>query len=407
MPLAEDYLHVYGVMPAAHADLLHPRAAGRLARRARASATWPRAFWRTSARTASRIRATCAPRWASASIRNGWGGNSAATTRMLEALQYRGKLRVARREAGIRLYALAAARSRPRAAGARARPTSWRCCCGSTHRCPEGACASSREWSAAVRRRDVAAKALARMLRRTPRFAASRRRRRRSSCLRTKRCDAGSRGPRARCWRRSIRSCGTGAASSASGAGTTGFEAYTPPAKRRFGYYALPLLWRDDVIGWANAASVGGTLRVTTRASRRRDRAAPRSAARWKPRSRRSPRAVGAARFRDRHEHEHERPVLFLIPHADLGLDLARDHLSAGQSSPRRCRCAIASRSPRWRSRVVRGDRPFAALFGAQSRVARRPGRADDGVQLHLDLLTPSSTSRRASSPCCSRRSCS
>ena len=54
------------------------------------------------------------------SIGNGWGGNSAATTRMLEALQYCGKLRVARREAGIRLYALAEARPRPRAAATRA-----------------------------------------------------------------------------------------------------------------------------------------------------------------------------------------------------------------------------------------------------------------------------------------------
>jgi uncharacterized protein YcaQ len=32
------------------------------------------------------------------------------------------------------------------------------------------------------------------------------------------------------------------------------FEAYTPVAKRRLGYYALPLLWRDRVIGWANVA---------------------------------------------------------------------------------------------------------------------------------------------------------
>jgi uncharacterized protein YcaQ len=32
------------------------------------------------------------------------------------------------------------------------------------------------------------------------------------------------------------------------------FEAYTPPAKRRLGYYALPLLWRDRVIGWGNVA---------------------------------------------------------------------------------------------------------------------------------------------------------
>ena len=30
------------------------------------------------------------------------------------------------------------------------------------------------------------------------------------------------------------------------------FEAYTPVAKRRLGYYALPLLWRDRVIGWGN-----------------------------------------------------------------------------------------------------------------------------------------------------------
>jgi uncharacterized protein YcaQ len=30
------------------------------------------------------------------------------------------------------------------------------------------------------------------------------------------------------------------------------FEAYTPAHKRKLGYYALPLLWRDRVIGWAN-----------------------------------------------------------------------------------------------------------------------------------------------------------
>ena len=30
------------------------------------------------------------------------------------------------------------------------------------------------------------------------------------------------------------------------------FEAYTPEPKRKLGYYAMPLLWRDHVIGWGN-----------------------------------------------------------------------------------------------------------------------------------------------------------
>jgi uncharacterized protein YcaQ len=40
------------------------------------------------------------------------------------------------------------------------------------------------------------------------------------------------------------------------------FEAYTPIHKRRLGYYALPLLWRDRVIGWANASVRDGSLKA-------------------------------------------------------------------------------------------------------------------------------------------------
>jgi hypothetical protein len=38
------------------------------------------------------------------------------------------------------------------------------------------------------------------------------------------------------------------------------FEAYTPAAKRKLGYYALPLLWRDRVIGWGNVAVTNGAM---------------------------------------------------------------------------------------------------------------------------------------------------
>jgi uncharacterized protein YcaQ len=38
------------------------------------------------------------------------------------------------------------------------------------------------------------------------------------------------------------------------------FEAYTPVPKRKLGYYALPLLWRDRVIGWGNLSVKNGTL---------------------------------------------------------------------------------------------------------------------------------------------------
>ncbi|HYI93954.1 MAG TPA: crosslink repair DNA glycosylase YcaQ family protein [Bryobacteraceae bacterium] len=40
------------------------------------------------------------------------------------------------------------------------------------------------------------------------------------------------------------------------------FEAYTPVSKRKLGYYALPLLWRDRVIGWANVAADNAELRA-------------------------------------------------------------------------------------------------------------------------------------------------
>ena len=38
------------------------------------------------------------------------------------------------------------------------------------------------------------------------------------------------------------------------------FEAYTPASRRKLGYYALPLLWRDRVVGWGNCSNEAGRL---------------------------------------------------------------------------------------------------------------------------------------------------
>jgi uncharacterized protein YcaQ len=40
------------------------------------------------------------------------------------------------------------------------------------------------------------------------------------------------------------------------------FEAYTPSSKRQRGYYAMPLLWRADVVGWVNVSLTDGALNV-------------------------------------------------------------------------------------------------------------------------------------------------
>ncbi len=39
------------------------------------------------------------------------------------------------------------------------------------------------------------------------------------------------------------------------------FEAYVPAPKRKLGYYALPLLWHERMIGWGNVTASDGGLR--------------------------------------------------------------------------------------------------------------------------------------------------
>jgi hypothetical protein len=98
--IEEDYLYAYGIVSETTWRLLHPRMAKRLSK------------------TEERVRAlVCAqeklhPRELEAHLGrkreiNAWGSYSKATTRSLEELHYRGLLRVAGREKGIRLYQVA------------------------------------------------------------------------------------------------------------------------------------------------------------------------------------------------------------------------------------------------------------------------------------------------------------
>jgi uncharacterized protein YcaQ len=62
------------------------------------------------------------------------------------------------------------------------------------------------------------------------------------------------------------------------------FEAYTPAAKRKLGYYALPLLWRDRMVGWGNASVTGASAAAADPVRRRHGSRRSCSSASWRTR---------------------------------------------------------------------------------------------------------------------------
>ena len=194
-------------------------------------------------------------------VTNYWGGSSNATTHMLEDMHYRGWLRVTRRERGIRVYAIREETSAAHDLSARARVDTLVDVVVSKYAplpAPSLSFVVSRLRYAVPQWRGLIAPALVRA-------------RKRLAHERVEGIDwfwpAGERphgdeGPdvvrllapfdpvvwdRRRfelLWGWPYR-----------------FEAYTPVTKRRFGYYALPLLWRANIIGWANLSVVDRTLR--------------------------------------------------------------------------------------------------------------------------------------------------
>jgi len=194
-------------------------------------------------------------------VRNYWGGSSHATTQMLDAMHYRGLLRVARREKGIRVYQINRHKPTPLdEAARRARIDALVDVAVNLYAPLPGA-----SLSYYVRRLRYAVPQWQEEI-----TTALRRARERLTQGRVEGVDwywpnednpwrasppeatrllapfdpvVHDRGRFERLWGWVYR-----------------FEAYTPAPKRKLGYYALPLLWRDRVIGWGNLAMKNGVL---------------------------------------------------------------------------------------------------------------------------------------------------
>jgi uncharacterized protein len=257
--IEEDTFINYGfVTPAVHA-LMHPRAGMR---------AWSAPQQRRVVAILGFVRArgTAHPRhvdehFSHGTVTNYWGGSSNATTHLLDQMHYHGLLRIDRREAGIRVYA------------ARDAVTSL---------------ANKADRAARVDALvDVAVGAYAPLPSPTLSYVVAR---------------LGYAAPQ---WRRELKPALQRAKARLSHASIDGmewywpcaetvgvepppdavrllapfdpvvwdrrrfellwgwryrFEAYTPATKRTRGYYALPLLWRDRVIGWGNIAVTNGDL---------------------------------------------------------------------------------------------------------------------------------------------------
>jgi uncharacterized protein YcaQ len=255
--IEEDFFVNYGFLPRELHALMHPRAP---------RTEWTKARWKQAEAVLEfvRERGVVHPRevdlrFAHGKTVNWFGGSSNATTQLLDGMHYRGLVRVARREGGVRLYVAREATPAP---------------------IDPKAAHDALIDAIVAKYAPLPAASLGQLVShlgrggapqwRGERLAALQRARARLSTLRIDGVDwvwpAGERIARREpddvvrllapfdpvVWDRRRFELFWGWAYR--------FEAYTPPAKRKLGYYALPLLWRDAVIGWANLATKNGTL---------------------------------------------------------------------------------------------------------------------------------------------------
>ncbi|HUP08890.1 MAG TPA: crosslink repair DNA glycosylase YcaQ family protein [Caldimonas sp.] len=258
----EDFFVNYGFLAGRWWRLMHPRDRG---------IAWQPKTRRRAQEVLEFVQArgTAHPREVEAhlghgTVRNYWGGSSSATTRLLDHLHYRGMLRVARRDNGIRVYAPHAHEARARDAKARRAQVDALVDLVVQVYAPLPA----RTLSELVRRlryavpqhRDEIAAALSRAQERLAHAVVDGLRWYWVPGEDPREVDPAP--PRLRflapfdpiVWDRRRFEILWGWAYR--------FEAYTPPARRTLGYYALPVLWGDRVVGWANCSAESGRLRA-------------------------------------------------------------------------------------------------------------------------------------------------
>jgi uncharacterized protein YcaQ len=267
--LEEDFFVNYGFLPSTHHALMHPR-------QVKSKASPTRVKRMEAILAFVRERGAVHPREVDAHflhgrVTNWFGGSSNATTKLLEHMHYRGVLRVARRDGGTRVYI---ARDTPSLEIAPAKDVA------------KAAAAFNMDALVDVIVRKYAplpAATLGNLIYRLKYGAPQWDKERKSALLRAKQrlgnaridgidwywpADERPQSPKWRpddqvrlltpfdpvVWdRRRFEIFWNWAYR---------FEAYTPEPKRKLGYYALPLLWHERVIGWGNVAVVAGKLRA-------------------------------------------------------------------------------------------------------------------------------------------------
>jgi uncharacterized protein len=259
--IEEDNFINYGFLPGPVQALMHPRGL---------TSEWLHKRSRHAQEVLDfvRQRGTVHPRevdghFSHGTVTNYWGGSSSATTHLLEAMHYAGLLRVARRDAGIRIYAPDEHGPGPEdAAGREARVDALVDLVVRTYAPLPG-----RSMATVVGRLQYA----------VPQWRGELKRALDRARLRLAHGKAGDVDWYWPAGEQLLRGDAPDLVRLLSPFDPVvwdrrrfellwgwpyRFEAYTPVHKRKFGYYALPLLWRDRVIGWATVSVKGNEVRA-------------------------------------------------------------------------------------------------------------------------------------------------